>query len=199
MDIRTAVNEELDKAVEAGERLPSLRVLRARIGRGSLTTISDAVKAWETERKACRNELPGTMPTGLRDELAGAAWKVLLSYLRSEIDAAVAAERAKNTAEIDAAASLRDEAEGMLAETRVKADEFERLKKRTQEQEIRILKLSAALTAAEKDVQALNKRLTNARKERDAALDEARTLRAENDAINRLIPFLDKKLLHHGS
>ena len=51
IQVRAVVRNILNKAKEAGEKLPTLRAIRAAVGRGSMTTISDIIHEWQLERK----------------------------------------------------------------------------------------------------------------------------------------------------
>ncbi len=193
MDVKTAVVAELEKCRMAGERLPALRTLRARVGRGSLTTISEAVKEWEASQVKLRGTLPDTAPEELQTTLANAVWTVILPVLRSEIDAARTAQAAQSRAEMNAALRLKSEAEGMLAEAENTKASLDRLASRVLEQEKRILKLSSALSIAEREAKELASHLQEARRERDDARKEVEQLRHAHDALARLVPLLEKK------
>lgn len=51
MNIQEKVHAILDEAKAHDKPLPSLRSLRAQVGGGSLTTISEAVKSWRFARR----------------------------------------------------------------------------------------------------------------------------------------------------
>ncbi len=193
MDVKAAVIAELEKCRLAGSRQPTLRTLRARVGRGSLTTISQAVKEWEASQVEHRGTLAATAPEELLHPLADAVWTVVLPLLRREVDAARAAESADSRAEMSAALQLKSEAEGMLAEAENQKASLERLASRVQEQETRILKLTAALDTAHQEAKELATHLREARRERDAAREEVQELRRAHDALARLVPLLEKK------
>lgn len=88
------------------------------------------------------------------------------------------------------ARELHREAEGMLAEAEAKNAEIVRLTERLQEQDTRILKLTAALNAAQKDVKDLNRELLSARRERDAEHEEALRQKATVQALKDLLPII---------
>lgn len=48
--VRDAVREILENVQASGRPLPSIRALRAKIGKGSLGTISEAVNDWKQEK-----------------------------------------------------------------------------------------------------------------------------------------------------
>ena len=190
MDVRTAVLKELDRIQGECLPLPSLRVLRARIGRGSLTTISDAVKEWELSHVPAAQPLPETLPGEWKDTVANAVWNSLRPFLRETAESTHREETAKAAAEISAARELRREAEGMLAEADAQKNEIARLTERLQETEVRLLKLTAALNAAQKDVKDLNRELVAARQERDAEHEEMLRQKAALQALKELLPIL---------
>lgn len=193
MDVKAAVVAELEKCRIAGERQPALRTLRARVGRGSLTTISEAVKEWEASQVKLRGTLPDTAPEELQAALASAVWTVILPLLRREVDAARAAEAVRSNAEMNAALRLKSEAEGMLAEAENTKASLDRLASRVLEQEKRILKLTSALATSEREAKELATHLQEARRERDDARKEVEQLRRAHDALARLVPLLEKK------
>ena len=190
MDVRTAVFNELDRIRSEGAAIPSLRVLRARIGRGSLTTISDAVKEWELRHVPAAQPLPDTLPSEWKDAVANAVWHALHPFIRETEESAHKEETAKAAAEMTAAKELRREAEGMLAEAEAQKAEIARLTERLQEQEVRLLKLTAALNAAQKDVKDLNQELISARRERDAEHEDMLRQKAALQALKDLLPIL---------
>ena len=56
--VRYSVREILESAQESDRQLPSIRAIRAKIGKGSLGTISEAVNEWKQEKLVQQGELP---------------------------------------------------------------------------------------------------------------------------------------------
>ena len=56
--VRGAVREILENVQASDRPLPSIRALRAKIGKGSLGTISEAVNDWKQEKRVQQGELP---------------------------------------------------------------------------------------------------------------------------------------------
>ena len=50
--LRDAVRDILNKAAESGAKQPSMRSIRAIVGRGSMTTINSLIKEWQIEQLA---------------------------------------------------------------------------------------------------------------------------------------------------
>lgn len=75
MTVQESVYELLDEAASKNSAIPSLRMLRAKIGAGSLTTISEAVKRWRMSR---------LVASGV---IAQAVWGVVSPMLESRMTA----------------------------------------------------------------------------------------------------------------
>lgn len=190
-----AVYEILDKAQNANERIPPLRVIRATIGRGSLSTISEAVKAWRLRQL----QSAGTLPTAFTPEnakaVSDAVWAVVQPILAAH--AGDIQSQADRRVELEAGevAKVREAAEEMLAEANSKEETL----KRVQQHEAQLMENVAQLQGALDEARAGNTRLQAANaalhKELDEAIKEAAAAKAALTAFKDMLPFVDAKQL----
>ncbi len=190
MDIKQAVMAELDKLAATGEKKPALRVLRARIGGGSLTTISEAVRDWEAAQIAVPLSLPNDLTMGEQKVICGAIWRVLAPMLEERLATAQAAAEAKIDIERRSAAQLREEAEAAIAEAAAQAEELKKLKALVAEQRQTIEQDKEDLIRLEKSNDEYRATIASAVQERDIARREVATLKAEVNTLNRLLPLI---------
>lgn len=87
MTVQESVYELLDEAASKNSAIPSLRMLRAKIGAGSLTTISEAVKRWRMSRLVASGELPEALTNEQAGVIAQAVWGVVSPMLESRMTA----------------------------------------------------------------------------------------------------------------
>ena len=87
MTVQESVYELLDEAASKNSAIPSLRMLRAKIGAGSLTTISEAVKRWRMSRLVAGGELPEALTNEQAGVIAQAVWGVVSPMLESRMTA----------------------------------------------------------------------------------------------------------------
>ncbi len=80
-----AVYEILDKAQNANEKIPALRVIRATIGRSSLSTISEAVKQWRLDRLQSTGALPVVFSPENAKVVSDAVWAVVQPILAPKL------------------------------------------------------------------------------------------------------------------
>lgn len=201
MSINDTIYSLLDQASAQGQPIPSLRQLRAQAGGGSLTTISEAVKAW----RLARLEESGQMPTAdeqLKLELGQLLWTVLqpelqkrIERIQAEADKKVAIEIAEASKLREAAAELYEEAKALNRQADDKLAETESVKKDN-------ASLQEKLERLEQDNQDLKELLKASREleaQRQADLMKAKEAAAAAEAsaatIRKLVPFLDPKFI----
>lgn len=191
MDVKQAVKAELDKVAAAGEKIPALRVLRARIGSGSLTTISEAVKEWESEQIAAPLPLPNDLNQDEQRVICSAVWRAVMPMLQDRLASVqgVADERVK--LEQKHSAQLREETEAALAESASRAEELKKLETQAAEQQKLLEQARQHIEQTEKENQELRNTLSAAISERESAKREIAALKAEIDTLNRLLPLLN--------
>jgi len=165
MDIRNEVLKVLDETAAAGEKTPSLRAIRARLGRGSLTTISEVVKGWKAGHLPGVTELPETLPPEASRLITAAVWHSVKPMLKDRISAVQKEADEKIAIEKTAAAELVEAAKEKLSEAAKKEAELLAAKTRAE-------KLEKRLAAAEKEIELL-------KADRKAAEDRETKLRAE--------------------
>ncbi len=193
MDIKQAVMAELDKIAASGEKRPPLRVLRAHVGGGSLSTISEAVRDWESAQIAVPVPLPNDLSDNEQKIICGAIWRALTPMIEDRLAAARAAAEAKVDVERKSAAQLREEAEAAIAESAAQAEELKKAKALVEKQRQEIEQCREQIAWLEKRNNASDSTIAGALKERDAARREAAALKAEVDTLNRLLPLIDAR------
>lgn len=80
-----AVYEILDKAQNANEKIPALRVIRATIGRSSFSTISEAVKQWRLDWLQSTGALPVAFSPENAKVVSDAVWSVVQPILAPKL------------------------------------------------------------------------------------------------------------------
>lgn len=192
MDIRDAVCAELDKAAAAGERTPSLRVLRARVGRGSLTTISDVVKEWEARRLTEPAALPCDLTSDEQLAICRTVWRIVAPMLESRIKAVRDSADARVAIEQKQAVAIREESEVVSAKFAELTSRYERSQALLQEKEKELSRAGEYEAAKTKECDELRNTLA-AKMEEDAILRrENAALRAELDTLKAVMPFIRK-------
>ena len=151
-DIRTAVYSLIEEAVSQGKEIPSIRMLRTKICRGSFSDITAFVKEWRS--KHCQQI--DVKPTGF-DETSGkalsdAVWAIISPVVSEQVKTLQDAAASQLEIERTETQKLVKNAEEMLAEA-------ESIKKRFAEQETEIhhlreelAKLRGALEMSEKEL-----------------------------------------------
>lgn len=191
MNVKQAVKAELDKAAAAGEKIPALRVLRARIGRGSLTTISEAVKEWEDEQIAAPIPLPNDLSQDEQRVICSAVWRAVMPMLQDRLTSAQNAADERVKLEQKYSVQLREETEAVLAESASRADELKKLEAQVSEQQQLLEQARRNVGLTEKENKELRNTLSATISERDSSKREIAALKAEIDTLNRLLPLLN--------
>ena len=191
MDVKQAVKAELDKVAAAGEKIPALRVLRARIGHGSLTTISEAVKEWESEQIAAPLPLPSDLSQDEQRVICNAVWRAVAPMLQERLTEAQDAASERVKLEQKYSVQLHEEAEAALAESASRADALRKLEALVTEQQKLLEQARSNVERTEKECKELRSTLSAVILERDSARREITALKAEIDTLNRLLPLLN--------
>lgn len=191
MDIKQTVKAELDKIAAAGVKIPALRVLRARIGRGSLTTISEAVKEWEGEQIAAPLPLPNDLSQDEQRVICSAVWRAVMPMLQDRLVVAQDAANDRVKLEQKYSMQLREETEAALAESASRVDELKKLETQVAEQQKLLEQARRNAELAEKESRELRNTLSTVILERDSAKRDIAALKAEIDTLNRLLPLLN--------
>ena len=85
MNIQEKVHAILDEAKAHDKPLPSLRSLRAQVGGGSLTTISEAVKSWRFAQLEAAGQIP-QISEKTKVHLADALWQAMMPILQTQVE-----------------------------------------------------------------------------------------------------------------
>lgn len=145
MEIEQNIRAILDKCAANGEPIPSLRALRALVGgKGSLTTISDIVKAWRLSQIPEPSvKLPEGFDQGAGESIVSAIWKSVTPILRSQIENAQADIEARTKVIQEEAEKLRSAAAETLAEAAEKEARAESSEKENADLRTRLATLEA--------------------------------------------------------
>lgn len=193
--ISEAVAALLDKAKAENQPMPTLRGLRAQIGGGSLTTISEAVKKWRLNELQETEELPSGFGEKTSAEIADVVWKAVLPVLQEQIKGIRKNAAEQIETERSEAQKLKAAAAEALAVSSAMDAEFDALKEIEQGLRETLAKTKGELTELRKTLEATNKELASVRKERDRALAEVAAMHAEKSAMEKLMSMLDPKYL----
>ena len=150
-----AVYEILDEAQAANEKIPALRVIRATIGRGSLSTISEAVKQWRLDRLQSTGALPAAFTPENAKTVSDAVWAVVQPILAARAGDIQSQADRRIELEVGEATKVREAAEEMLAEANSKEETL----KRSQQHEAQLMESVAQLQGALEEARAGNTRL----------------------------------------
>ncbi len=120
IQVRAVVRNILDKAKEAGEKLPTLRAIRAAVGRGSMTTISDIIHEWQLEQVQSNSKFPEGFSEATTKALSEAVWNLILPVLQEQTGAIEAEAARRIEIEKTGAVKIREAAEEVLAEAKAK-------------------------------------------------------------------------------
>lgn len=190
MSINDTILTLLDQAAAQGHPIPSLRQLRAQVGGVSLTTISEAVKAWRLARLEGSGQMP-TVDEQLKLELGQLLWTVLQPELQKRIER-IQAEADKLR---EAAAELYEEAKAFNRQADDKLAKTESIQKENAALREKLERLEREnqdlkeLLRASRELETLHQAdLVKAKEAATAAEASAMTLR-------KLVPFLDPKYI----
>lgn len=198
-DTAREVHSLLDQAVALGQPIPSLRRLRALIGGGSLTTISDAVKSWRLTRLEQKGQMP-VLDDGQKLELGQLLWNVLqpelqkrIEQVQAQADKKVAIEIAEANKVREAASELLEEARATNAQAEARQAEFDAVAKENASLRDQIAKLTEEIERQEKMIQAGREREVRLQENLERAKEVAAAAEATVITIRRMTPFLDPK------
>ena len=192
----------LEEAAAKGVPLPSIRGIRARIGRGSLGTISDAVKQWKKDRLPKERYIPRGFEEDEVKKLADFVWSLVQPVLMREIGEAESAAQARFDIESSEVAKLREAAEDSLAAGEKKDEYIAQLEARIADQQNRIADLQSKADALQAALAEVRAHLAEEKAARTAAVAEKEQARlaaasatVELQSMKKLLPFLDPKQL----
>lgn len=185
----------LEEAAAKGVPLPSIRGIRARIGRGSLGTISDAVKQWKKDRLPKERYIPRGFEEDEVKKLADFVWSLVQPVLMREIGEAESAAQARFDIESSEVAKLREAAEDSLAAGEKKDKYIAQLEARIADLQSKADALQAALTEVRAQLAEEKDARIAAVAEKEQARLAAASATVELQSMKKLLPFLDPKQL----
>ena len=100
MSTETKVIALLDTLQAAHEEIPTIREIRQRIGKGSLTTISRAVQDWKISNKVSENTSSG-IPEELTDAVSSTILKSIWAGVRPLLAEQIAAQKNVHDAQMN--------------------------------------------------------------------------------------------------
>ena len=178
---RETIFQAADTLVEQGQD-PTLAAVRAALGGGSYTTISETMKAWRAERDALSQARAVPPPQAAQDraaQLVGEVWQLAQAAAESRLESerqALAAVRAELEAQAREAAELADQMETQLEQART--DHAAVVAQAEQDRADRDA-TRRARDEAERQAAQLTARLEALAQERDAARQEAKEALAQ--------------------
>lgn len=186
---KTQIYELLDDAARRGQKLPSLRTIRAQIGGGSLTRISDVVKEWQAQRLVDTGQIPEAFTEAEKNEIVTAIWNIVRPIMGKRVEELVDYHTARIDLELNTAQRLKNEAIRTLEEAQGRNQEFEaklREKDERINREIEERATYVSLCASIKgELIAAKREIETLRKERDELLQKNAALAAENALLKR--------------
>lgn len=191
IQVRSAVLDVLNKAKAAGEKLPSLRSIRAMVGRGSMTTIQDIVHEWQLGQVRSNSKLPDGFSDAMTKALGETVWNLILPILQEQIGAIEAQADDRVEVEKTCATKIREAAEEALAEANAKEEAFIEMQKKVAE----LAATNAEQLGALHEARAMIGQLQVANDELLKKFNEASTAAAAAQAKLDMLPLLDPKHL----
>ena len=195
LPVPAATVQILEDAVAKGEPLPSIRGIRARIGRGSLGTISDAVKTWKQGRLTKERYIPSGFQDDEAKKIIEFIWSIVQPVLMREIGEGERVAQAHIDIERSEVAKLREAAEDILAAEEKKNAYITQLEARIADMQSKADALQAALTEVRAQLAEEKDARIAAVAEKEQARLEAASATVELQSMKKLLPFLDPKQL----
>ena len=193
--VRDSVREILESAQESDRQLPSIRAIRAKIGKGSLGTISEAVNEWKQEKLVQQGALPSGFEQREAENIIEAVWEVVAPMIRAQVEQIDSRAKARIQIEHDEASRVREAADEALASVEKKDRRLEELDEQVRGLQEDLAKLKGALEQANSENLRLAAENTRLHEALDKSLQEEAKAQASLQSMKRLLPFLDPKHL----
>ena len=193
--VRDAVREILEIAQESNSQLPSIRAIRAKIGKGSLGTISEAVNEWKQEKLVQQGALPSGFEQREAENIIEAVWEAVAPMIRAQVEQIDSRAKARIQIEHDEASRVREAADEALASVEKKDRRLEELDEQVRGLQEDLAKLKGALEQANSENLRLAAENTRLHEALDKSLQEEAKAQASLQSMKRLLPFLDPKHL----
>ena len=146
--VRDAVREILENMQASGQPLPSIRALRAKIGKGSLGTISEAVNDWKQEKLVQQGELPSGFEQGEAEKIVNTVWEDVSPMIRAQVEQIDTRAKARIQIKHDEASHVREAADEALASVEKKERRLVELDEQVRGLQEELAKLNGALEQA---------------------------------------------------
>lgn len=193
--VRDSVREILESARESDRQLPSIRAIRAKIGKGSLGTISEAVNEWKQEKLVQKGELPSGFEQREAENIVKAVWEAVAPMIRTQVEQIDSRAKTRIQIEHDEASRVREAADEALASVEKKECRLEELDEQVRGLQEDLAKLKGALEQANTENLRLAAENTQLHEALDKSLQEEAKAQASLQSMKRLLPFLDPKHL----
>ena len=193
--VRDSVREILESARESDRQLPSIRAIRAKIGKGSLGTISEAVNEWKQEKLVQKGEPPSGFEQREAENIIKAVWEAVAPMIRAQVEQIDSRAKARLQIEHDEASRVRGAADEALASVEKKERRLEELDEQVRGLQEDLAKLKGALEQANTENLRLAAENTQLHEALDKSLQEEAKAQASLQSMKRLLPFLDPKHL----
>lgn len=193
--VRDSVREILESVRESDLQLPSIRAIRAKIGKGSLGTISEAVNEWKQEKLVQKGELPSGFEQREAENIIKAVWEAVAPMIRAQVEQIDSRAKARLQIEHDEASRVREAADEALASVEKKERRLEELDEQVRGFQEDLAKLKGALEQANTENLRLAAENTQLHEALDKSLQEEAKAQASLQSMKRLLPFLDPKHL----
>ena len=187
--VRDSVREILESARESDRQLPSIRAIRAKIGKGSLGTISEAVNEWKQEKLVQKGELPSGFEQREAENIIKAVWEAVAPMIRAQVEQIDSRAKARLQIEHDEASRVREAADEALASVEKKERRLEELDEQVRSLQEDLAKLKGALEQANTENLRLAAENTQLHEALDKSLQEEAKAQASLQSMKRLLPF----------
>lgn len=200
MNIQEKVHAILDEAKAHDKPLPSLRSLRAQVGGGSLTTISEAVKSWRFAQLEAAGQIP-QISEKTKVHLADVVWQAMMPILQTQVEgvrlkaeAGIEIERTESRKLFSASEEMLREAESKEAMIGQLNDRLQRQSRECAELRTKVAMLEEQLAESQQQLKVTKERERQAVATINSLRELAESLRAQAQSIHELIPDLVEKM-----
>ena len=199
MNIQEKVHAILDEAKAHDKPLPSLRSLRAQVGGGSLTTISEAVKSWRFAQLEAAGQIP-QISEKTKVHLADVVWQAMMPILQTQVEgvrqkaeAGIEIERTESRKLFCASEEMLREAESKEAMIGQLNDRLQRQSRECGELRTKVALLEEQLAESQQQLKVAKEAERQAREAMASMSTAADNLKAQAQRLNDLIPALVEK------
>lgn len=200
MNIQEKVHAILDEAKAHDKPLPSLRSLRAQVGGGSLTTISEAVKSWRFAQLEAAGQI-SQISEKTKVHLADVVWQAMMPILqiqvegvRQKAEAGIEIERTESRKLFSASEEMLREAESKEAMIGQLNDRLQRQSRECAELRTKVAMLEEQLAESQQQLKVTKERERQAVATINSLRELAESLRTQVLSIHELIPDLVEKM-----